>query len=171
VTLAEPVGQSPDWARPWRPTHPSPSTAHRVLTSWAAVVAEPLGHPPELALALGRFVAALVPVPRHGGLEIIEQSAEAAERLRVTDGTLRAEADGRRRHREAFTPTSRALSDRLPEVRSAMGEPAVSLPPKKLNRIGFRLCERFRLEVPEGVTGWGAKGMLRLDGIKAARVV
>ena len=28
-----------------------------VLTLWAAVVAERLGHPPETALALGRFVA------------------------------------------------------------------------------------------------------------------
>lgn len=52
-----------------------------------------------------------------------------------------------------------------------MGELAVFLPAKKPNRIGFRLCERFRLAVPEGVTGWGAKGMLRLDRIKAARVV
>jgi hypothetical protein len=33
-----------------------------------------------------------------------------------------------------------------------------SLPPEELNRVGFRLYERFRPDVPEGAQGCGAKG-------------
>jgi hypothetical protein len=45
---------------------------------------------------------------------------------------------------------------------------AASLPPEELNRVGFRLYERFRPEVPEGAQGWGAKGELRLERIRGA---
>jgi hypothetical protein len=38
------------------------------------------------------------------------------------------------------------------------GVPPASLPPEELNRVGFRLYERFWPEVPEGAQGWGAKG-------------
>ena len=40
--------------------------------------------------------------------------------------------------------------------------------PEELNRIGFRLYERFRPEVPEGVKGWGAKGEFSLAAVAAA---
>jgi len=39
---------------------------------------------------------------------------------------------------------------------------AASLPPEELNRVGFRLYERFRPEVPEGSAGWGAKDVLQV---------
>ena len=45
---------------------------------------------------------------------------------------------------------------------------AASLPPEELNRVGFRLYERFRPEVPQGVEGWGAKGELRIERIVLA---
>jgi hypothetical protein len=45
---------------------------------------------------------------------------------------------------------------------------AASLPPDELNRVGFRLYERFRPEVPEGVQGRGAKGELRVERIVEA---
>ena len=32
---------------------------------------------------------------------------------------------------------------------------AASLPPDELSRVGFRLYERFRPDVPDGVEGWG----------------
>jgi len=38
-----------------------------------------------------------------------------------------------------------AFGDRLLEWRAAMGTPAGSLPPAALNRLGFRVYERFRL--------------------------
>ena len=37
---------------------------------------------------------------------------------------------------------------------------AASAPPSELNRVGFRIYEAFRPEVPEDVEGWGAKGQL-----------
>ena len=45
---------------------------------------------------------------------------------------------------------------------------AASLPADELNGVGFRLYERFRPEVPEGVSGWGAKAELRIDAIERA---
>jgi hypothetical protein len=63
---------------------------------------------------------------------------------------------------------SKAFGDRLPEVVAAMMELAQSLPAAELNRVGFRLYEHFRPEVPEGVQGWGAKGLLRLERIRSS---
>lgn len=40
---------------------------------------------------------------------------------------------------------------------------AAFLPPEELNRVGFRLSERFRPDVPEGAQGWGAKRELRIQ--------
>ena len=45
---------------------------------------------------------------------------------------------------------------------------AASLPPEELNRVGFRLYERFRPDVPDGAQGWGAKGELRVARIRGA---
>ena len=38
----------------------------------------------------------------------------------------------------------------------------------ELNRVGFRLYEGFRPEVPPDVRGWGAKGELDLRRIRDA---
>jgi hypothetical protein len=51
-----------------------------VLTLWAAVGAERLGHPPEIALTLGRFVAGSSALAKAKRLGIIEQTEDAAER-------------------------------------------------------------------------------------------
>ena len=45
---------------------------------------------------------------------------------------------------------------------------AALLPPEEVDRIGFRLYERFRPEVPEGVEGWGAKAVLDIGRIRRA---
>jgi hypothetical protein len=66
------------------------------------------------------------------------------------------------------TYLTRAFGDRLGEVRAAMEELAASLPPEDLDRVGFRLYERFRPEVPEGVAGWGAKAELDIGRIRSA---
>lgn len=63
---------------------------------------------------------------------------------------------------------TRAFGDRLDEVRRAMEQLAASLPPDDLDRVGFRLYERFRPEVPEGVVGWGAKAVLDIARIRKA---
>lgn len=46
---------------------------------------------------------------------------------------------------------------------------AATLQPEELNRVGFRLYERFRPDVPVGAEGWGAKGELRIERVLAAR--
>jgi hypothetical protein len=48
---------------------------------------------------------------------------------------------------------ARALGERLGEAREAMRRLAASLPPYALNRVGFRLYERFRPAVPDGAAG------------------
>jgi len=63
---------------------------------------------------------------------------------------------------------ARAFKDRFGAARGAMETLAASLPPEELNRVGFRLYERFRPEVPDGVQGWGAKGELRVEQIVGA---
>lgn len=163
-----------------------------VLALWAAVVAERLGYPPEAALALGRFVAGSSARAKARRLGIAEEDLNADERraratdlkprretvrllgrdipaTRAEDGTLRVDDGGKPAStRSARAYLSRAFGDRLAEVRAAMESLAASLPPEELNRVGFRLYERFRPEVPEGVQGWGAKGELRLERIRGA---
>jgi hypothetical protein len=162
-----------------------------VLTLWATVVAERLGHPPDTALTLGRFVAGSSARVKARRLGLTDESPEPAERrehvaalkprrevvrllgrdipvLPADDGTLRAEDDGKpASSRGVHSYVARAFGDRLPEVRAAMEGLAASLPPGELNRVGFRLYEQFRPNVPEGVSGWGAKGTLDLAAIEA----
>ncbi len=175
-------------------THPAPALRVNrapVLTLWAAIVAERLGHPPETALALGRFVAgsSARAKARRLGLAGDEQNAEerraqAADlkprretvRLlgrdipvtRAGDGILRVDDGKPASARSARSYLARAFGERLAEVRAAMDGLAASLAPAELNRVGFRLYERFRPEVPEGAQGWGAKGELRLERIREA---
>lgn len=63
---------------------------------------------------------------------------------------------------------TKALGEHLGEVRKAMEELAARYEPEQLNRIGFRLYELFRPEVPPDVRGWGAKGLLDLQKIRSS---
>jgi hypothetical protein len=172
-------------------TAPAPIRVNRapVLTLWAAVVAERLGHPPETALSLASAVAGTAAHAKARRLGLAEDRtlprgepgdpAAARRQVRLlgkdipvtgAGGTiLAAGSDG--------TPApaapvhaylARAFGDRLDDARAAMQALAVSMPPDELNRIGFRLYEEFRPQVPEGVKGWGAKGALDPDRIRAA---
>jgi hypothetical protein len=157
-----------------------------VLTLWASVVAERLGHPPETALTLGRFVAGSSARAKARRLGITDEKQDAEERhtraaelkprrqmirllgrdipaLAADDGTLRAEDDGKPASAKGVQSyVAQAFGDRLGEVRAAMEAPAASVPPEELNRVGFRLYERFRPDVQEGARG-GAKGELRVE--------
>jgi hypothetical protein len=62
------------------------------------------------------------------------------------------------------------LGEALPEVRKAMTELANAFDPDDLAHQGFSLYEQFRPQIPEGVSGWGAKGALDLDGIRKLAV-
>ena len=177
------------------PTDPLPLRVNRapVLTLWAAVVAERLGHPEETALTLGRAVAGAsaqakarrlgIADERHGeedraGGERHGKAAPARTvRLLGREVPVAAAKGGAVLALDKDKPASpsavrnylaRAFGDRLGEVRAAMEALAASLPPDELDRIGFRLYERFRPEVPEGVEGWGAKAVLDIGRIKQA---
>jgi hypothetical protein len=67
---------------------------------------------------------------------------------------------------ERFAPTTtaslhlREKSPRQGEAREAMEALVESLPPEQLNRVGFRLYERFRPDVPAGAERWGSEGRI-----------
>jgi hypothetical protein len=176
---------------------PPPVRVNRapVLTLWAAVVAEALGHPADTALTLGAAIAGTAARAKARRLGLDEDRGGDADRRPRPDhvrppappptvrllgreievvrdaGSGRAVAAHDGRPQSAASVASyltRAFGGRLGEVRDAMRRLAASLPPEELDRTGFRLYERFRPEVPEGVRGWGAKGELRIDRILQA---
>jgi hypothetical protein len=168
-----------------------PITVNRapVLTLWATIVAERLGQPHDTALTLGRAVAgsaARVKARSIGREEMKSDCDSDTPRLRhVTapillmgkeirllpneDGELRA-ADGDK----PADPTGvqrylvKAFGEHLDEARQAMEELADRYEPKELNRIAFRLYEKFRPDVPPGNEGWGAKAVLDVEKILSA---
>jgi hypothetical protein len=155
-----------------------------VLTLWAAVVAERVGHPPDTALSLASAVAGTAAQAKARRLGLAEEHDAARHDaphravpllgkqvavVAAEDGTLRADAAGKPAPAEPVRHyVERAFGSRLQEVRDAMHALASRLPPEELNRVGFRLYEAFRPEVPEGVQGWGAKGELRIERIREA---
>jgi hypothetical protein len=89
--------------------------------------------------------------------------------LPTTDGELRA-ADGEQPADPAAVQRylAKAFGDHLGEVRQAMDELANRYEPAELNRIGFRLYEKFRPDVPYGNEGWGKRAFLDVELIRAA---
>ena len=164
-----------------------------VLTLWAAVVAERLGHDPDAAITLGRAVAGSSARAKARAIGLDEGEREegthdGAKGPGRRAGPVRtvhllgrdvpvAEAKGGVRALDGGEPASprpvrayveHAFGEHLPAVRRAMERLAASLDPAELNRVGFRLYERFRPEVPAGAKGWGAKGVLHLARIEGA---
>lgn len=158
-----------------------------VLTLWAAVVAERLGFDEDEALTLGKSLAGLNAQAKGRRLGIFkpheEKPAKAREKergeefwielcgrpipARNTDDGIRAvkgaevvEPEGVKRYLES------KFGDSLHAVRSTMRRLAKSYQPKELAEAAFRLYERFRPEIPEGVKGWGVKGDLDLSLIE-----
>ena len=160
-----------------------------VLTLWAAIVAERLEHDADAAITMGRAVA--------GSSARVKARAIGLEEKRKDDGARDAATPTLRQtvhllgrdlpvvkqngssyaldHGNAASPrparayVEKAFGAHLPAVHRAMQALADSLPPEELNRIGFRLYERFRPEVPGGAAGWGKKGVLDLKLIEDAR--
>jgi len=158
-----------------------------VLTLWAAVVAQRLGFGEDEALTLGKALAGLNAQAKGRRLGIFKPHEEKTKKAREkergerflievcgrpvpamnTDDGIRALKSGR-----PIDPDSvrRYLDDKfgddLKAVRSAMQKLAKSYKPKELADIAFRLYERFRPAIPEGVKGWGAKGDLDLGVVE-----
>jgi len=163
-----------------------------VLTLWAAMVAERLGHPADTALTLGLAVAGSAARVKARNIGLEERKADRdADRpgprsdhvtapifllgktirlLPTTDGELRA-ADGE----EPADPgavqryLAKAFGDHLDEVRQAMDELANRYEPAELNRIGFRLYEKFRPDVPYGKRRLGRACLIATPPIQQLR--
>jgi hypothetical protein len=161
-----------------------------VLTLWAAVVAERLGFDRDEALTMGRVVAGLNAYAKGRSLGLFKPVPEAVrrerERLRegvemhvdllhravpvtVTPEGLRALSKGK-----PIAPASvqrylqGKFGDALGAVEQAMQRLAASIEPDELARSAYSLYEVFRPEVPAGVRGWGAAGVLDLQRIRTA---
>jgi len=59
------------------------------------------------------------------------------------------------------------FGEALPAVREAMRALAKGFNPDQLAQEAFKLYEEFRPGIPEGVSGWGAKGELDLNRVRA----
>ena len=162
-----------------------------MLTLWAAVVAERLGHPADTALTLGRAVAGSAARVKARNIGREERKADReADRpgsrsdhatapvfllgktirlLPTTAGELRAD-DGEQPADPMAVQRylAKAFGDHLDEVRQAMDELANRYEPAELNRIGFRLYDKFRPDVPPDNEGWGNRAVLDVDMIRAA---
>ena len=164
-----------------------------VLTLWAAIVAAHLGHDADAAITLGRAVAGSSARVKARSIGLEEKHPARAEHdaakpstTKVPPHTVRLlgrdvpviehngsqfalEGDKAAAPGHARAYVEKALGGHLAAVRRAMDGLARSLPPEELNRVAFRLYEQFRPEVPAGVKGWGAKGILDLSRIENAR--
>ncbi len=160
-----------------------------VLTLWATIVAERLGHSHQEALSLGRAVAGLNAQSKGQRIGVYEKPTEEEKEkekketkaanlptvsllgrsvpMVKTDKGMRAAVKG-----EEIDPESveRYLHGKFgedyEEAQAAMEQRAKAYTPRQLEANAYDLYEKFRPEIPEGKKGWGAKGELDLDKIK-----
>ena len=159
-----------------------------VLTLWATIVAQQMGYSEDEALTLGKAVAGYTAQYKGRALGIYkvrekgERDKEEAEEVEVQilelmgrqipaleeGGEIRAVTKDKQINpdsvRRYFTTK---FGEDLEEVSTAMEELASSYEPEELNKVAFRLYEKFRPEIPKGKGGWGAKGELKLDFIRS----
>jgi hypothetical protein len=158
-----------------------------LLTLWAAVVAERLGHPRATALTLGKTIAGKVAFSKAQTIGRAKkrerpsspQPKPAGEKTRLlafmgrhctvieTASGLMALSEGKPiSPKEVESYLEEKLGDRLEETRLAMTELAKSRSPAQLAREAFGLYRKFRPSIPAGAAGWGKDGVLDLDNIK-----
>ena len=159
-----------------------------VLTLWASVVAETLGYDPDAAATLGKAVAGLNAQSKGRSLGIFSAPHDPQKGppepkevdrdwvvlldrrvpVRRTPEGVRALAKGNPvEPAKVESYLKRSFGHRLSEVRQAMRDLAAATGPERLERSAYRLYEGFRPEVPSGRAGWGAKGELDLERIRA----
>ena len=163
-----------------------------VLTLWAAVVAQRLGFDREEGLTLGKAVAGLNAYSKGRSLGLFEPKAASLKTVRerarkkkdagAFDVALLQRAvsvvptpDGLRAlvKDKPVDPAgverylkSKFGEEDLAAVEKAMRMLAKSRTPARLAVEAYTLYERFRPEIPAGVAGWGAKGVLDLEKIE-----
>lgn len=159
-----------------------------VLTLWASVVAERLGFDHNEALSLGKAVAGLTaqskgrrlgiykPVPKEikkaraqkrGEEFLVEVCGRPVPAINTADG-VRAVNKGKPVEPEGAERYLKSkFGDSLDAARKAMRDLAKAFKPEQLAADSFRMYEKFRPSIPEGVPGWGAMGKLDLDYIRS----
>lgn len=161
-----------------------------VLTLWAAIVAERLGFNREEALSLGKALAGLNAHSKGLRLGVFKPTPKELTRLRRHESTeqFRVELLGRALPAVVTNHGVRALAktnpiepesvqsyleskfgDALTEAQKAMDHLADAFDPDELADLAFDLYEQFRPSIPEGVSGWGAKGELDLNRVRQLR--
>ena len=161
-----------------------------VLTLWAAVVAERLGHSWQEALTLGKAVAGLNAQSKGRRLGIYEEKTKEerdkekkkakTEELPTllllgrsipvmkTAHGLRAAIQGEPIDPDAVqTYLQKKFGADLDAARLALEHLAAAYAPRELETRAFDLYEKFRPEIPDGKKGWGAKGELDLDHVRS----
>jgi hypothetical protein len=161
-----------------------------VLTLWAAVVAERLGHDRSAALSLGKALAGLNAQSKGRLLGIYgpakargerpgEREAGGGEELwvelcgrsvpaRMTPGGLRAVKGSDPVDSEAAERyLSKSFGEHYQAARAAMESLAACFTGEDLAARAYGLYERFRPQVPPGRTGWGARGELDLALVRS----
>ena len=158
-----------------------------VLTLWASVVAERLGFDRDEALSLGKAVAGLTaqskgrrlgiykPVPKEikkartqkrGEEFFVEICGRPVPAIKTADGVRAVNKNKPVEPEAAERYLKSKFGDGLGAAQKAMRDLAKAFKPEQLAENSFRLYEKFRPSVPEGVPGWGAKGKLDLDRIE-----
>jgi hypothetical protein len=159
-----------------------------VLTLWATIVAERLGFDKNEALSLGKAVAGLTaqskgrrlgiyrPVPqevkkararKRGEEFLIEICGRQVPAIKTTDGVRAMIKNKPIEPKSVERYLESKFGHSLGTVRAAMRDLAKAFRPEQLSENAFSLYEEFRPEIPEGVTGWGAKGSLDIDRIRS----
>jgi hypothetical protein len=159
-----------------------------VLTLWASTVAERLGFDQYEALSLGKAVAGLTaqskgrrlgiykPVPqevkkartRKPGEEFsVEICGRQVPAINTTEGVRAVIKDKPIEAKTVERYLESKFGESLGAARAAMRDLTKAFRPEELSKNSFSLYERFWPAIPEGVTGWGAKGRLDIDRIRS----
>ncbi len=166
-----------------------------VLTLWALVVAERLGHPHDEALTLAKAVAGLNAQSKGRRLGIYEKAVSKED---DDDGPNKAKRKKTNTQQDAIALLGRDIQvtktkegvraiikdepidpasverylrskfgEHYADAKEAMEALAKAHTPKQLGSKAYDLYESFRPNIPEGVKGWGAAGNLNLNKIRA----
>ncbi len=159
-----------------------------VLTLWAAIVAERLGHSRQEALTLGRAVSGLNAQSKGRRLGIYEEKTPEEKEKKDGKGAklpmvailgrsipvvktphgMRAAVNGQPIDPESVEAyLAGKFGDQLDASRAALENLAKAYSPRELEARAYALYEKFRPEIPEGKKGWGAKGELDLDYVRS----
>jgi hypothetical protein len=161
-----------------------------VMTLWAVVVAERLGHSHDESLTLGRAVTGLNAYSKAVAIGLVQKkekdptdkkaNASSVKRpnlvtllgrlvpvVKTKDGLRALAKDAPIEPAAVERYLDAKFKESLPVVLAAMRKLAASRTPKALEVEAYSLYEKFRPKIPAGEAGWGKPGELSLDAIEA----